>query len=1366
MNQRKKLLKIYYDLSIDEKNILCLKALISQAYSSYNLYQAIQSSGITKASSEKFKIKDIDNIIRHIKKNGLLELENNVCNSLIMHEVMKDAVQNKQLLTALKIVQKRLPAREYYYSVSYERLLRDCRVLLYLHSYQDIKKTIKNTLDNYTSHLQFNLWQELFDNIPLDIEWMQDLPADLISRIVYKQAKKAFYWLEPCDELIGFLQQNIDRIDTSHELLAEYYLLAGKFTELITLLKSMKDSYWQTVFYADFLFCTGKIQESIDYYEKAFKQLCKETHKRKIFFYDYHGVFYIFALLSLNNRTATSVALEGIQTVLDRYRNEEYIETFYMLKELIGFLAGETCSFITIKEKGSALAIALLNIISCLIVPDQIKEQIPLVKKRFNYAIKNKYMFIGALFSEILKNFSTNNKPIYQNYLDNNASKIRFLDLVKIKPVWERVLDQLLATKNNEITKTQERRISWLFAPDNDYDFLQPVEQILSKNGRWSKGKNIALKRLYNDKVAYITSHDRKICKAIEYNYYNYRSYEWNRDKALVALIGNQHIYHMQQPNMKLELIAANPELIVSQIGEDFHVKLSIINNENTIILKKETSTRYQVIEFNNQHIKLAKTLTPHGIVMPMEAKDKLLSTVAQIADILTVYTPLECKEIPRLPACSIPEVQLFPYEDVGIQANIAIKPFGDFGPMCIPGRGSPVIVGVHNAQKVQVVRELEKEAANLEALLAGCPIIKEYQPKGWIFNSPDLCLKLLSELKTYAGKVKLVWPHGERFKVQAALSLQNINLRIRQEQDWFAIEGDVQVEGKTLMNMQELLSLLDNTDQRFIPLEDNKFITLTEHFKKQLQQLKSMANYDGKNYSVHKLSALALNDVIENFPDAKLAAAWQEQVAKIKSSKKLKPQLPKQLTATLRPYQQKGYNWLCTLANWEVGACLADDMGLGKTLQAIAILLKYANKGPSLVVAPTSVCHNWLLEINRFAPTLKAHIFAEHNREDLINKAGKKQIIICSYGLLQNSINLLKKQTWQLIVLDEAQAIKNSTTKRAKAVFQLSGTFKLALTGTPIENHLGELWSLFRFLNPGFLSTEKNFFQNFIVPIEKHKNEMVRDTLRKLIRPFILRRLKHEVLKELPPRIEQNIEIELSEQEQALYEAIRAKAVEHIENMEEVTTGQKRIKILSEITKLRQACCHPSLVHPEMNIESTKLKHFSRLLNDILENKHRVLVFSQFVRYLSIVREVLEQKNISYQYLDGQTPVKKRKQIIADFQKGNTDIFLLSLKAGGVGLNLTAADYVILLDPWWNPAVEDQAADRAHRIGQTKPVTIYRLINAKTIEEKIVQLHKHKKNLANDILSGTNTSSKLSEDELLSLIEDTPTAGTIPLSS
>ena len=364
--------------------------------------------------------------------------------------------------------------------------------------------------------------------------------------------------------------------------------------------------------------------------------------------------------------------------------------------------------------------------------------------------------------------------------------------------------------------------------------------------------------------------------------------------------------------------------------------------------------------------------------------------------------------------------------------------------------------------------------------------------------------------------------------------------------------------------------------------------------------------------------------------------------------------------------------------------------------------------------------------------------------------------LVVCTYGLLQQEemAEMLAQVQWQTIVLDEAQSIKNFATKRSQAAMNLQGGFKLLTTGTPIENHLGELWNLFRFINPGLLGSLESFNQRFANPIERYGDQSARHQLKKLIQPFLLRRTKNQVLQELPSRTEILLQVDLSQEELAFYEALRREALAKLSESD-ATAGAKHLQVLAEIMRLRRACCNTQLVRPEIALPSSKLNLFGEVVTELLENNHKALVFSQFVDHLRLIRDYLDKQKIAYQYLDGSTPAAERQKRVKAFQSGQGDVFLISLKAGGTGLNLTAADYVIHMDPWWNPAVEDQASDRAHRIGQQRPVTIYRLVAKNTIEEKIVELHQQKRDLADSLLEGAEISGKVSTAALLQLMAE-----------
>ena len=548
---------------------------------------------------------------------------------------------------------------------------------------------------------------------------------------------------------------------------------------------------------------------------------------------------------------------------------------------------------------------------------------------------------------------------------------------------------------------------------------------------------------------------------------------------------------------------------------------------------------------------------------------------------------------------------------------------------------------------------------------------------------------------------------------------------------------------------MMQLLQLLDQSPSRFLRIGENQFITLTQELRKRLDDLHRYSD----DLRFHKLATQAM-EILTDGMQVKQSKPWKDQLNKISSASDLITPIPSTFQAQLRDYQEVGLQWLSRLAHLGAGACLADDMGLGKTIQALAVLVHRAAQGPALVLAPSSVLLNWLDESQRFAPTLRVKRFGTGDRLQMLEQASAFDLILCSYGLLQTEHESLAEVNWNTLVADEAQAIKNLHAKRSKAAMALKADFRMITTGTPIENHLGELWNLFQFINPGLLGSIDQFNHRFANPIEANHDRNAQRRLKNLIQPFILRRLKTDVLTELPSRTEITLRVELSVEETALYEALRRKAVERMAETED-HPGQKRIKMLAEIMRLRRACCHPQLVMPETNMSGSKLQAFSEIITEMQNNGHKALVFSQFVDHLQIIKAYLEKENIMFQYLDGSTPIKQRKTAIDAFQSGIGEVFLISLKAGGVGLNLTAADYVIHMDPWWNPAVEDQASDRAHRIGQQRPVTIYRLVASNTIEEKIVKLHSQKRDLANNLLEGSEMSGKMSVDAMLQLIEE-----------
>lgn len=454
---------------------------------------------------------------------------------------------------------------------------------------------------------------------------------------------------------------------------------------------------------------------------------------------------------------------------------------------------------------------------------------------------------------------------------------------------------------------------------------------------------------------------------------------------------------------------------------------------------------------------------------------------------------------------------------------------------------------------------------------------------------------------------------------------------------------------------------------------------------------------------------------------------------------------IPEGMGKVLREYQKRGFLWIKTIRYNGFGGILADDMGLGKTLQVICFLMSEYRESQiqdnrrSLVVCPASLVFNWKSEIEKFAPELpvKMVIGTATERWEMLEKMGNREILVTSYDLLKRDISHYEKIRFHAQIIDEAQFIKNHNTQAAKAVKQVNAGFRLALTGTPIENRLSELWSIFDYLMPGFLYTYQRFRDELEIPIVLNQEETAIRRLQKMITPFVLRRLKKEVLTDLPDKLEENVFAKLEGEQQKLYDAHVKKLKLMLEKESDEELKKSKIQILAELTKLRQICCDPALLYEEYQKGSAKTEMCMDLIQNAISGGHKILIFSQFTSMLKNLQKRLQKEDIRFYSLTGSDSKESRAEMVARFNKDDTPVFCISLKAGGTGLNLTSADIVIHFDPWWNSAVQNQATDRAHRIGQKNVVSVYRLIVKDTIEENIVKIQEKKKELADQVFSG-----------------------------
>ena len=559
-------------------------------------------------------------------------------------------------------------------------------------------------------------------------------------------------------------------------------------------------------------------------------------------------------------------------------------------------------------------------------------------------------------------------------------------------------------------------------------------------------------------------------------------------------------------------------------------------------------------------------------------------------------------------------------------------------------------------------------------------------------------------------------------------------NIAVSSGIDWFGLKGGVEF-GDQVVELPELLRALSK-GEKLIRLGDGTFGMLPEDLLRRYGALLEMGDERDGEIRYRKSQAGLLDVYLAELPEIQTDTLFEKVRAELKSFGGVEPrQEPPGFTGTLRDYQRAGLGWMHFLRRFGFGGCLADDMGVGKTPQVLAQLESVRGQGPSLAVVPRSLIYNWKEEAARFTPALRV---LDYSSADRAGSFGDYDLILTTYGILRRDAALLKDHEFEYVILDEAQAIKNPLSESAKAARWLKARHRLVLSGTPIENHLGELWSLFEFLNPGMLGAVRVF--QAMAGRTNVEGDEARQRLARALRPFILRRTKGQVARELPERIEQTIHCELEPRQRELYNELR----EHYRAklLSKVAKGgwaKAKIHVLEALLRLRQAACHPGLVDKKYaKVPSAKLDSLMENLGQVRGEGHKALVFSQFTSLLALVRERLDAQQSEYCYLDGAT--QDRQAVVKRFQSADGPrTFLISLKAGGVGLNLTAAEYVFLLDPWWNPAAEAQAIDRAHRIGQARTVFAYRLIARDTVEERVLELQKSKRELADAILGEDN---------------------------
>jgi superfamily II DNA or RNA helicase len=899
---------------------------------------------------------------------------------------------------------------------------------------------------------------------------------------------------------------------------------------------------------------------------------------------------------------------------------------------------------------------------------------------------------------------------------------------------------------------------------------VTPRQQKRGVRGNWNKSQPSTLAKVAHFSGALAVDRDIAATRVAPRSHdaygtvYTHGAGELDLARVVPALVGHPCLVLKNAPDELVTLGRGALRIETVQEGDSFVLQVEpalrtqrvpytqgqdIGALERMTVMRDEADpTHLQLVEMTPIEHDLARQ-THRRVRVPLAAReelDRLLNRLSTKREVRADHLPTDAE----VPAETVVRGELSRSGE-GLALRLRMAPLGPTGPRFLPGEGRARVVVRDASGSTGTHRDLAAEKALVERIEQSLPMLKEaFQVDGeWHVGAPQSALEMADLLSQMPELVAIDWPKGQPVRMVRA-GLSQFSMSVASGRDWLQMTGGVQLDEAQVMSLKELIAT--SGTQRYVPLGNGAYAALTDELRAKVRELSTVAETTrAGEVVVTALAASWLDELLDGVA-SEVDPAFSSKVERLRRAQATEVvAVPSELKAELRPYQLEGYQWAMHLARAGFGGCLADDMGLGKTLQAIAVLLARASQGAALVVAPTSVVGNWSKELERFAPTLKVARYGIDTFD--LTELGANHVVVVSYGLLQRNVESFAQHKWASVVLDEAHAIKNPGTKRTQTVLALDAEFRLSLTGTPMENGATDMWSQMRFCNPGLLGSLKRFNERFVNPLEEDSTGVAAKTLSRLIAPFVLRRLKKDVLTELPPCTEVVMDVVPDEHEAAYYEALRRHAVEQSLAAREERGHKANATVFAHLTRLRQAACDPRLVTPGQPV-GAKLQTFMKLVSELAANGHRTLVFSNFVEELKLVEDLLSHAGLRYQTLYGSTTQRARDRRVEAFQQGNDDVFLISMKAGGTGLNITEADYVVLLDPWWNPFVEDQAVGRAHRMGQTRAVTVYRLITKGTVEEGIVGMHERKRLLASNVLDGASAEKSLSVEEMLALMQ------------
>ncbi|MGB7347718.1 MAG: DEAD/DEAH box helicase [Pirellulaceae bacterium] len=1383
-----RLMEVYGQLSTDVQGLIQLAAVYFGGINRTDLVKMASQFGLKASDGRALDYKELQPDIAKAIDHGLLVKETNG-SQLVVHESVLDQLVQLSVTEGTfsqwaKIVRSHFEKRAYSHSFGNRQgaaLQRDARIAFYSGDVQQLQELIDSA-----THSTEATRQSIGVLSPFNAEIFRGLPIKLQTVFISDAIIHAVTDGDGEPELLAVAHDVYGRIPKTESAFISVFVdmlfAAGDIKTLQQIDQDLSGGCPKAIGCVSML--TGHFGKALSHFENAFKVEKKATMRKAL--PGLPGVLHICLLLRTLDAADRKRASQMIAAITHDCSDTEYFIREMLSQACKRQLFSKNVTFLknvyglTHQTFASLLATYLWK----WVAPNQ---SAPIAAKHLELAAQ-RYNHLGLTFfateCQLAARHATSADADAESTsptaadLHSASGTASLFELIKPESAWKKSLQALQFLVDQQSSKTTDssslptERMIWELQGVSSWLQVRPYIQKVSKSGAWTKGRPVSLERLYRQasrsgEFDFLTDQDTEICRCIKEtvdnsSYYKEVFYNFVPEQLARALAGHPLVFAEGNRSEPIDIVLREPQLIVEKKPGD-QVSLRIdppIADDTELQVSKIGPHKIEICLSSAKHRQVAAAIG-NQLSVPKTGLPMIQKLLGSLSDLVSVQSELDAEggSAGEVEANALPHIHLSQFQS-GLRAEFFIHPFGQSGPALHPGQGAANLFANVDGKSSSATRDLKHEFDSADKIVQACNALQEQcgsqsDATHWMFEFPgaDQALEFSLQIQPLVEKRAVIihWPKGKTLQVVGEASSNQLRINLKSDRDWFAASGKLQVPGQEKIDMMKLIELVQTSPSRFIELNDGQFLALTDKFRDRIETLAAYTSHQKTKLRFAPVQAAVLEDLADKF-NVKADKHWKNQVQRIRDAGELQPEVPSTFQAEMRDYQLEGFRWMSRLSAWGAGACLADDMGLGKTIQALALLAQRGKDGPALVVAPTSVGFNWVNETARFAPTLRPKVFGQGNRDETLGELGPHDVVICSYGLLHSEAERIQKVAWHTVVLDEAQAIKNYETKRSQAAMGLQAGFRLILTGTPLENHLGELWNLFEFINPGLLGSQTTFRDRFAIPIERDGCRATRQRLKRLVQPFILRRTKTEVLEELPSRTEVTLQVDLSTEEAAFYEALRQRAIEKL--AETADDNKQSMQVLAEITRLRLACCHPKLVTQESSLSSSKLDLFARTISDLTEGDHKVLVFSQFVGHLQILRERLETMDITYQYLDGSTPVKQRQANVAAFQAGEGEVFLISLKAGGTGLNLTAADYVIHMDPWWNPAVEDQASDRAHRLGQTRPVTIYRFVTQGTIEEQIVQLHRSKRDLADSLLEGTDMSGKLTTAELIRLIK------------